>query len=259
MTITQRSLQHEYELFVEREIELYKDSISRTALLSIGDEAVAALRVQAQTTLTEMVLWEEVDRIIARRLRLPSYRVWRRRRLKLLAEYRRPEHWGLSPTCALARELGARANGGHVLVAGVDGEDATMYSAAHGCAVTALDREPDAIDRVMAAAEAAGLTERVRGCVSDLGQWSPDVSLRVVVCTPAAFAGLAPAERTDAIAILQGATLDGGVHLVRTLAAGHTMPAVDELHAQYDGWTISLEGDPHNPTTFLARKAFGGH
>src|SRR5919199_4649738 len=113
-----RSLKHEYELFVEREIELYKDTLSRTALLSIGDEAVARLREQAQTTLTEMVLWEEVDRIIARRLRLPSYRAWRQRRLKLLAEYQRPEHWGLSPTGMLARALAAHAEGSHVLVAG---------------------------------------------------------------------------------------------------------------------------------------------
>src|SRR5207237_2058892 len=108
-----RSFKHEYELFVEHEIEQYKDTISRTALLSIGDEAVAQLRAQAQTTLTEMVLWEEVDRIIARRLRLPAYRVWRQRRLKLLAEFRRPERWGLTPTCALAREL-AQADGSHV-------------------------------------------------------------------------------------------------------------------------------------------------
>src|SRR5947209_208106 len=113
-----RSLKYEYELYVEREIEHYKDTISRTALLSIGDEAVARLRAQAQTTLTEMVLWEEVDRIIARRLRLPSYRVWKVRRLKMLAEYRRPEHWGISPTSALAREIGANTDGGHVLVVG---------------------------------------------------------------------------------------------------------------------------------------------
>src|SRR5204863_354103 len=33
-----RSLKHEYELFVEEEIENYKESIPRHALLSIGDE-----------------------------------------------------------------------------------------------------------------------------------------------------------------------------------------------------------------------------
>ena len=43
---TQRSLKHEYELYVEREIEEYKDSIPRSAILSIGDEAVSRLRAQ---------------------------------------------------------------------------------------------------------------------------------------------------------------------------------------------------------------------
>jgi hypothetical protein len=250
-----RSLKHEYELFVEREIELYKDTISRTALLSIGDEAVARLRAQAQTTLTEMVLWEEVDRIIAARLRLPTYRTWRQRRLKILAEYRRPEHWGLSPNSAIARELGTRVDGGHVLVAGVEGEAAAMYSAAHGAAVTALGNEPDTVERVMHAAEMAGLAERVRGCVSDLAQWSPDVALRVVVCMPPAFRGLTPAECAEAIALLQSATLDGGVHLVETLVAGAAALSVDELRHRYDGWSITLEGDGASRRTFLARKA----
>src|SRR5687768_1404439 len=168
MTIP-RSLKHEYELYVEREIEDYKDSVSRSVLLAIGDEAVAALRAQQQTTLTEMVLWEEVDRIIARRLRLPSYATWRRRRLKMLAEYRRPEHWGISPSSALARELSASAPGAHVLLAGLDDERAAIYSAAHGCAVTALGQVEETLERVMHAAEVAGLTRLVRGCVTDLG------------------------------------------------------------------------------------------
>lgn len=252
-----RSLKHEYELYVEREIEEYKDSISRTVLLSIGDEAVAALRAQAQTTLTEMVLWEEVDRIVSRRLRLPTYRTWRQRRLKLLAEFRRPEHWGLAPNGVLARELGAHADGGNVLVAGFDNEAAVIYSAAHGCAVTALECEPDAVERVIQAAEEAGLAERIRGCVSDLGQWSPDVALRVVACTPAAFAGLTASERASAIDVLQSATLDGGVHLVETLLAGATALSLDELRNRYAGWVISVEGDAG--TTFLARKGVTTH
>jgi hypothetical protein len=258
---TPRSLKHEYEIYVEREIEDYKDSVSRSVLLSIGDEAVAVLRAQAQTTLTEMVLWEEVDRIIARRLRLPSYATWRRRRLKLLAEFRRPEHWGLSPSCALARELSAPAPGGHVLLAGVDGEAAALYSAAHGCSVTALDSGEDALERVMHAAEIAGLTRLVRGYVADVGDWSPDVALRVVVCAPAAFERLTAAERARAIQTLQSATLDGGVHLVQTLVEGErrqetpAAPSLDELRHRYDGWAVSVEGETSGTPMFLARKA----
>src|SRR6059058_4703445 len=92
-----RSLKHEYELFVEQEIENYKESVPRSVLLSIGDDAVSSLSSAAQFALTELLLCDEVDRIIVKRLRLPSYGSWRRRRLKLIAELRRPEHWGLRP------------------------------------------------------------------------------------------------------------------------------------------------------------------
>jgi hypothetical protein len=252
------SLKHEYELYVENEIENYKDSIPRSALLAIGDEAVAALREQAQTVLTEMVLWEEVDRIIARRLRLPTYQTWRRRQLRKKAEFSRPERWGLHPDSPLARELRA-SEGEHVLVAGVDDEGAAIFSAALGCSVTALDHAPDAVERVMSAAEQAGLLSRVRGCVGDLGEWAPDVALRLVVCSPAAFDGLAPTDRERAIAALQSATLDGGVHLVRTIVAGQAAgPTLDELRSQYAGWAISVESESAAETsagrTFLARK-----
>ena len=49
-----RSLQHEYELFVEREIENYKESVPRRVILSIGDEAVQSLAAQQQLVETEV-------------------------------------------------------------------------------------------------------------------------------------------------------------------------------------------------------------
>jgi len=99
-----RSLKHEYELYVENEIENYKESVSRSAILKIGDEAAASLRAGEQFAMDELLLWAEVDRIIRKRLRIPSYATWRRKRLKLLEEYRRPEHWGIRPDGVLARE-----------------------------------------------------------------------------------------------------------------------------------------------------------
>src|SRR5207237_8017583 len=92
-TRTARSLHHEYELYIEQQIENYKESVARPALLAIGDEAAARLAAEPQFALTEMLLCEEVDRIIFRRLRLPAYNTWRRKRLKLHEELRRPEHW----------------------------------------------------------------------------------------------------------------------------------------------------------------------
>ena len=185
-----RSLKHEYELYVEREIENYKESVPRSVLLSIGDDAVRALAGEQQFALTELLLWDEVDHIIFKRLRLPSYATWRKRRIKLLEELRRPEHWGLSPDDFVVRTVQPVAAESRVLVAGVSDENrALLYLAAHGCDVTALGNGED-VQRVLDAAEAAGLGERVTATSNGLGTWTPDAPVTAVIYTPAAFAGL---------------------------------------------------------------------
>lgn len=249
-----RSLKHEYELYIEREIEDYKDSIPRNALLSIGDEAVATLSAQPQISLDELVLCDEVDRIITLRLRLPTYETWKRRRLRMLERYRRPQHWGLAADDALVRAFRPAAES-HVLVAGASAESSALYLAAHGCDVTSLEHEQGAVERVIVAAEAAGLSERVHTFVADLAGWSPAAPLNAVVCTPAAFAGLSVTERARVIELLKSATADGGVHLVQTIIAGQTAVTTDELERRYLGWDISMEPSVGEGTTFLARKA----
>lgn len=248
-----RSLRHEYELFVEREIEAYKESVSRSVLLSIGDEAVAALAAEQQFALTELILWEEVDRIIMRRLRLPPFSTWRRRRLRRLAAYRRPEHWGFSPDAPIVRAIGS-AGDTHVLVTGAASEGSALYLAANGCEVTTVDTEEDVLERVLSAAYDAGITARVRGVMADLASYAPHAPLTAVVCTPAAFAGLTREERDRAIDVLQSATRDGGVHLVETIVAGQAALSVDELTQRYAGWEVSVERAWGNGQTFLARK-----
>jgi len=222
--------------------------------LKIGDEAVAELMKQAQTTLTEIVVWQEVDRIISRRLRMSTYPTWKRRRLKMLEQYRRPEHWGIDPDAALVRAL-KDSSDRHVLVAGAEREGPALYLAARGCAVTAVEPEHDAMERVVRAAAAAGLTQRVRGYCADLVAWAPDVQLHAVVCSPTAFAGLDFNSRARVIEVLQGATVDGGVHLVETIAAGADGMLMEELESRYRGWTISIERSVGRRETFLARKA----
>jgi hypothetical protein len=249
-----RSLKHEYELYVEREIEDYKDSIPRSAILSIGDEAVAKLRAQEQMTFDELVIWGEVDRIITSRLALPTYAMWKRRRLKLLAEYRRPEHWGMQPDAPLVRAIPAGAES-RVLVTGPRVSESTLYLAANGCTVTAVGDEPEVIERVISAAEAVGLARQVTGFATPLTEWCPDGPLTAVVVSPAAFAGLSDTDRARVIDLLKSATLDGGVHLVETIVAGQAALSIEELRARYRDWSISVEpGDAFGPT-FLARKA----
>jgi hypothetical protein len=253
-----RSLKHEYELFVEQEIENYKESVPRSVLLSIGDDAVSAISAEPQLALTELLLCEEVDRIIFKRLRLPSYDTWRRKRVKLIEELRRPEHWGLRPDDVLVRAL-PRSPEGRVLVAGLPDEVSALYLAANGCDVTTLTPEVDALERVIQAAIVAGLASRVHGQLGDLSSWRPDSLLHAVIVSQGALQGTSVEERARIIEALQGATMDGGVHLVSTGLSVGTAKAngavtMEELRSRYRGWTVSVERVDGRGRTFLARK-----
>jgi hypothetical protein len=247
-----RSLKHEYELYLEREIENYKESVPRSVLLSIGDDAVRALAEQQQFALTELLLVDEVDKIIFKRLRLPAYATWRKRRIRLIEELRRPEHWGLSRDDMVVRAVQAVAADSRVLLAGSEMQTPALYLAANGCDVTTL-AGPDAVQSVMDAAEEAGLGERVHAATLALQSWTPDAPLTAVIYTPAAFAGLTAAERARVIQVLQSATADGGLHLVQTIAGGKRKPvSLDELRRRYRGWDVTVEEGA--PNTFMARK-----
>jgi hypothetical protein len=250
-----RSLKHEYDLYVENEIEVYKDSISRTALLKIGDEAVASLHSQTQFTMSELLLCDEVDRIIRKRLRIPAYATWRKQELKRrkeLDEFKRPERWGVRPDSALAREVHPPADS-RVLVAGSAAASAALYLAAQGCSVTAISSETGG-EVSLKPEEAALLTGRVDKLPVSLTDWHPEEPLSAVVCTPAAFAGLTAAQRARVIEVLQSATRDGGVHLVDTIIAGRNEPSLSELKKSYKGWTISVTDDGNTSRSFVARK-----
>lgn len=248
-----RSLRAEYQQYVEREIEDYKNSVSTAFLHSIATEAARTLEEGAQLGMREVMLADEVDRIITKRLRLPSYETWRRRRLKNANELRRPEHWGLRPDTPLSQAIPAHASGS-VLVAGPRVEGSALYLAANGCEVTAVEAEVAVVNRVLRAAQDAGLIEKLRGFVADLVSFTPDGPLTAVVCTPAAFADLTPAEREQVIGLLQQATLDGGVHLIETLVAGQAVLTEEELRRRYDGWEIKLVPEPGASRTFVAKK-----
>jgi hypothetical protein len=250
-----KSLRYEYDLYVEQEIEYYKDSIPRGALLRIGDEAVSTLRQQEQTSFDEILVWAEVDRIIRNRLRVPSFATWKRRRLRRLEEFRRPERWGLTDDAPLVTAIRAREHA-HVLVAGARAEGPAIFLAANGCQVTALDDDPDLVDRVIHVAGEAGLISRFTPCISALEQFQPaaDAPLTAVVCTTEALQRLPRQERERVIDVLKSATLDGGVHLLQTIAAGQTALSVDELQLQYRGWATTILPDRNSEPIFMARK-----
>lgn len=248
------SLRHEYSLYLDREIEAYKESVSREHLCGIADFAQNALEGELQLGMRDVLLAVEVDRIIAKRLKIPTFETWRRRRIKNASEPKRPEFWGLRSDTPLAQAINSASLHSRVVVSGARVQGSALYLAANGCQVTAIEPEQDVVERVLSAAHDAGLQSRVRGCTAELREWSPDGPLAAVICTPAAFAGLSEIERERVIAILQTATADGGVHLVETIVAGQEAISEDELRARYSGWDVSFVQEPGSAKTFVARK-----
>lgn len=250
-----RSLRHEYDLYVEREVDAYKDSVSREHLLGIADIARERLEEQLQLGMSDVLLAAEVDRIIASRLKLPSFRTWSRRLLRNAAEPHRPEYWGLRADTPLAYAIGPASRHAPVVVSGARVHGSSLYLAANGCDVTALEPEAEVVERVLAAATDAGLRARVTGVALDLLHWQPDGPVAAVVCTPAAFADLSTGERRHVIEILQRATTEGGVHVVETIVVGQVAITEEELRAHYRDWEVRMLSEPGNARTFLARKA----
>jgi hypothetical protein len=237
-----RSLKQEYQEFILQRIEEYKNAIPRGELLEIGDEAVRELQASAQDQylLTEVLLLEHVDRIIARRLRLPSFPRWRQKHRALRDAQREPTHWGLDqlhPIVSWAPRLEA---GDLVVVVGAAALAEALFLAAHDIEVFLVDQDLGAIE----AAEGRAVTEQLAGSLQALvinfGSWFPDLSPSLVVLEPKSLADLRAKDRTALIADLQARTRSGGVHIV--LAAGASRQVIplapEALQALYGGWQL---------------------
>jgi hypothetical protein len=249
-----RSLRHEYDTYLEREVEAYKESVPRAHLLGIAEVAQANLEGELQLGMRDVLLAAEVDRIIARRLKLPTFDTWRRRRMRNASEPRRPEYWGLRPDTPLTHAIGPASLRAPVIVSGARVQGSALYLAANGCDVKAIEPEAAVVERVLVAASEAGLSGRVTGLTTDLSAWHPDGPIAAVICTPAAFADLSSEERQRVIEVLQSATADGGVHLVETIVAGQVALTEEELRDRYRGWEISVVAESTAARAFVARK-----
>lgn len=233
-----RSLKHEYATYVDLEIERYKDSIPRSSLLKLADDAVASMSAGAQLELSELVLCDAVNELIMRRLKIPPYDRWRRNRLKMLEQFRRAEHWGMSATQHLVDAVRPQDHP-HVVVAGPHVEERTLYLAAHGAHVTAIGEldDEELVTKVLVAAAQAGLSGQVVGCADGLDEWSPVVPVRAVIWHAQLLDDLTPEKRASVLAHLQNATAAGGVHFIEGVPAESRRTAsVRALIAHYPGW-----------------------
>ena len=237
-----RSLKQEYQEFLLDRIEEYKNTVSREELLRIGDEAVRELEAnsQDQYLLTEVLLLEHVDRLIARRLRLPSFQRWRQKHRALREAQRQPTHWGLDaehPVVPWAPRLGP---GDLALVIGASVLPAALLIAAHDVSVLLLDQELSAVEGAESRAVTEQLAARFESLVVHFGSWLPDVLPSLVVVDPAALASARAKDRRTFLADLQARTRPGGVHIILPGPKGEAVIplALKGLQAEYDGWQV---------------------
>ncbi|HEX9704197.1 MAG TPA: hypothetical protein VGA20_02985 [Gemmatimonadales bacterium] len=238
------SLRQEYQEFLLERIEEYKNSLSREELLVIGDEAVRELEANAggQYLLTEVLLLEHVDRVIARRLKLPPFRRWTQKHRALRQAQREPTHWGLPaghPLVSWARRL---EPGDLTVVLGGAAQLEAMFLAAHDVDVFFVDQDLHAVEAAEQRAVTEQLGARFQALVIQFGSWFPDVLPAVAVIDPSALTAAKSRDRQALVKDLQARTRPGGAHVV--LGAGGSPQVISlasgSLHSAYvqAGWAI---------------------
>src|SRR5256885_12978694 len=129
-----------------------------------------------QYLLTEVLLLEHVDRIIARRLRLPTFPRWRQKHRALRAAQRAPTHWGLEADGPLVGAVRRLEPGDVGVVIGAAALPVALFIAAHDAEVFLLDQDLAAIE----GAECRAVTEQLAGPCQALagtfGGWFADLT-----------------------------------------------------------------------------------
>ena len=237
-----RSLRAEYEEFIEQRIEEYKDGLPRASILGIGDEAVQELARTEQYQLTEVLLQEQVDAIIRRRLRLPSYRRWRERHVALRAAQAQPSHWGLAPRDPVVALAEFVHDQDLVAVVGASDGACALFLAARGANVLVGDPDLAVIEGLENRAIAEQLGSRIECLVVPLETWTPDRAIDGCVIEMPALAGLSAGDRAELIRRLKAVTAPSGHHVVMPAAGmGEKSTGVssDALRSLYADWAVT--------------------
>jgi len=207
-----------YQEYLMQRIEDYKNSLPREAVLRLGNEATTELHdaPDGQYFLTEVLVQDMVDRLIQKRLKLPSFPKWRQKFAKLRAAQREPTHWGIERGSAVATVLPRLEPGDHALVVGGGAEASAYLLAAHDLRVTGLFGDDAICTRIENRMAAESLTGDFAAFVVMLGSWFPELALPVhlVVIDAVTLAELGARERLALMARLQDVTVAGGVHAV---------------------------------------------
>jgi hypothetical protein len=231
------SLKQQYQEYLLQRIESYKESVARGELLAFGDEAVIELQAGAagQFILTEMLLWETVDRLITKRLGLPSYKKWREHYVGLRQSQREPGHWGIDSASALVALLPRLEVEDNVLVIGAGAHAEACVLAAFDTVVTFADGDRWVVENLEARLDGEALSGRFCAYVASLGEWLPpfERELDLVVIDAGTLASLSHALRQSLLIELRNITREGGVHV---LLPGDSSAAPEGYLSHYPDW-----------------------
>jgi hypothetical protein len=234
-----RSLKQEYSEFILQRIEEYKDQLSRDQLVAIADEAVQELdgRHHEQLLLTEVLLLEHVDRIIQRRLNLPSYRRWRTRHLRLRRAQQQPTHWGLRPDVPVA-SLATSLDEGEALAVGGGALPAAFLLLAHDWPVVFIAPELSVVEAAETRVATESLGARFQALVVHPGTWFPGIAPLLTVLDPNALSEVEAGARDQFLVAAKQHTPHGGVHCLVPHPPGAEARALgaEAARASYEDW-----------------------
>lgn len=238
------SLRQQYQEYVLQRIESYKNNLSRGELLELGDEAASELQTGAadQFVLTEVLMLETVDRLITRRLRLPSYERWRKQIQALRLAQREPIHWGIESSSAMVSLLGRLEVDDQILVIGAGVQAEACLLAAYGNPVTFVDESMAAVEKLEARIAGESLTGRFLAFVASLGDWLPPFAepVPLVVIDAGTLASLPYARRQALIVRAKDLTCPQGVHVLLPGESGGAAPEAYLSH--YPDWERESTG-----------------
>ncbi len=232
------SLRQQYHEYVLERIETYKNSLGRSRLMELGAEAAADMQDSGaeQFLLTEVLMQEAVDKLIMRRLKLPTFSRWKQTFANMRKAQREPTRWGLEPDCALAALLPRIEPEDIVLVVGPGAEPAAYLLAAYDASVTFIASDLGAVERVESGFANEALAATAECYFVQPGCWLPDFGgpLDLVVLDAGSLGEVEPVTRARFVSELMQRTGGGGVHVI---LPGNSGLAPEALVSMYDGWS----------------------
>ena len=244
------SPQQLYQEFLVHRIEAYKNSITRQELMAIAGEALAdqSASTEGQLLLTEVMMLDCVDRLIRKRLRLPTFKTWKQRYGKQRSAQREPAYWGVSDDHPVTALLPRCEPGDRALLLGARTESLAPLLAAHDVEVTFLAGALTIVERIERRAAEESLAGLVEALVVQLGRpWLPpgEHTIQLVILDATEVGSLSDGDQHGFIRTLQGRLGAVGAHVL----VGQSN-RVSALRPWYDGWRAVAAADREGVALF---------